>query len=165
MKRIMKRGVAISVYNHMAKLPFGHLPDGIIEAVMDNFINLGKEAEQFQRLTQELNRRLFEGVDKKRIDEYNSAIKTASVDEIKELYPDIYALVLKQKNIVDSLRSKDVEVELEAVDRKEFIKGIIKGKPDVAMGTLDMLASLFTNESKEADFGELDSLISKVDAI
>ena len=155
--------MAAVLYNQMAAMAFGHFSEEILNAVMDNFINLGKEAEQFQRLIAELNKRLFEGVDKKKIEEYNSATKEMSREEVQTAYPEIFPLVQKQKKVIESLRDKMIEVELTLVDKKEFVKGVLLGNPDIKAGVFNAFSVMFTEDEQEKsrlDMSELDELMN-----
>ena len=164
MKKKMSRGLVIVLYNQMATMAFGHLEEETLEIVMDNFMNLGKEVEHYNKMTSEMGKRLYDGVDKKQIEDYNAMARKATAEEMEAAFPAIFPLVKKQ-NIVDaSLREKQVEVELTPVDRKEFVKGVLKGNPKIATAVFDLFEPMFKAEPKEdakEDFSELDALMKE----
>jgi hypothetical protein len=76
---------------------------------------------------------------------------------------DLWELLQKQNKVEASLLNKDVEVELTEIDRKTFIKAVLKGKPDIAMAEFDLFADMYVAEEKEEtaeDFSELDELLN-----
>lgn len=161
MKKTMSRGLAVLLYNQMATMAFGHLNEETLEAVMDNFVNLSKVAEHYQKLMEEMGKRLFEGVDKQKVEDYNAMAQKASADEMKAAFPDLFALVSKQNTVDASLQSKEIEVELTPVDKKEFVKGVLKGKPSLATAVFDFFEPMYKEEEKveNTDFSELDELL------
>ena len=71
-------------------------------------------------------------------------------------------LAQKQARFSESISTKDVEVDVELMDRKEFTKAIIKNNPNVKYGLLALFTPLYLEEKKEdkaEDFSELDELM------
>ena len=163
MRKTINRGLAVILYNQMATMAFGHLSEETLEAVMDNFVSLGKVAEHYQKLMEELSKRLYEGIDDSMKSDYNEMAKKATAEELEAAFPKLFKLVQKQNAIDASLRSKDVGVELALVDKKEFVKGVLKGKPSLATVVFDLFEPMFKEEEKKedekVDFSELDALL------
>ena len=174
MKKTIKRGIANAMYKALSELPLGHLASEDLEKVMDNMVALSAPYEHHQKLMQELGKRLYNGVDEDKIQKFNTAMglagKAESIEKAvaiqkatKAEFPDIYDLLQKQNKVEASLLNKDVEVELNEIDRKTFIKAILKGKPDIAMAEFDLFADMYVAEEKEEtaeDFSELDELMN-----
>ena len=89
MKKTIKRGVAVILHNMMAKMSFSHLSEETIEAVMDNFMALGKVAEGYQKMLEEMNKRLLEGISEDVLKEYNEKTQTMTEEELEKAYPTI----------------------------------------------------------------------------
>jgi hypothetical protein len=161
MKKTIKRGLAVLMYNNLSALSFGNLPADLLEKVMLNMDALGEVAEKYNKLMQELGKRLNEGVDEARANEYNSAVEKGESDEVlRTKYPDLVELAQKQARFSESISAKDVEVEVELMDRKEFTKAIIKANPNVKYGLFALFTPLFTEEEKkDEDFSELDEIM------
>lgn len=174
MKKTIKRGIANAMYKALSELPLGHLASEDLEKVMDNMVALSAPFEHHQKLMQELGKRLYNGVDEERIQKFNTMLmmfnraegkgKMDIAKSIKETdSADLWELLQKQNKVEASLLNKDVEVELNEIDRKTFIKAILKGKPDIAMAEFDLFADMYVAEEKEEtaeDFSELDELLN-----
>lgn len=159
MKKTIKRGIAVILYNMMAKMSFSHLSEETIEAVMDNFMALGKVAENYQKMLEEMNKRLLEGISKDLLNEYNEKIQTMTEEELQKAYPTVYPIAKKQKKVTDAIFNKDVEIELNEVEKEAFVKAVMKGTPNLAAGILENFGIMFKEEKKEDDFSELDELM------
>ena len=161
MKKTIKRGQAAILYNLMAKMSFSHLSEETIEAVMDNFMTFGKVAETYQKMIEEMNKRLLDGIDKETLDAYNELAKVATNEELEKAYPTIYPIAKKQVKVGGAIFDKEVEIELTEVDKSEFVKGVMKGTPKLTAGILDNFGIMFKEEKKEDDFSELDALMEE----
>ena len=159
MKKTIKRGVAVILHNMMAKMSFSHLSEETIEAVMDNFMALGKVAEGYQKMLEEMNKRLLEGISQELLKEYNENTQTMTEEELEKAYPAICPIAKKQKKVTEAIFDKEVEIELTEVDKSEFVKGVMKGTPKLTAGILDNFEMMFKEEKKEDDFSELDELM------
>lgn len=175
MKKTIKRGIVKAMYETLSQLPLGHLATDDLEKVMDNMYALLPIKENVQKLLEELNKRLFENESNEEIKEYD-AIQTmidnaqtiekkASLIKVrKEKYPRIYELCTKQNKMFEVLLNKDVEVELNEIDKKTFIKAILKGNPNIPTAEFDLFEPMFIAEEKketETDFSELDELMAE----
>lgn len=162
MKKTIKRGQAAILYNLMAKMSFSHLAEETIEVVMDNFMALGKVAENYQKMLEEMNKRLLDGIDEETLKAYNELAQTATNEELEKAYPTIYPIAKKQNKVSAAIFDKEVEIELAEIDRKEFSKGVMKGTPKLTAGVLDNFGIMFKGEEKkEDDFSELDELMKE----
>ena len=163
MKKTIKRGLAVLMYNNLSALSFGHLDDKTLEAVMTNMSELEKVTESHNKLMQELGKRLYDGVGEAEAKKYNELVESgASNEELIAKYPTVFERAEKQRKVEISLQNKDVEIELEKVDRNAFIKAVLKGKPSVAYGLFALFTPMFEDEKKEdkaEDFSELDELM------
>lgn len=173
MKKTIKRGHAIVMYESLNRLAIGGLEEKMLEAVMDNLINLEKHATHFEKMMKELGKRLYEGVEQERIEEFNAKIQTAqkfvdiekkvaAIEVVKDKYPDLFDLLAKQMKVEASLKDKDVEVELEIVDKREFSKAVVKANQDLSLATMELFEPMYEKEEveeKEEDFSELDELL------
>lgn len=161
MKKTITRGQAIILYNQMATMAFGHLSEEMLEGAMANFLELGKVVEPYTKMADELGKRLFEGIDEKTINDYNALSQKSDAETVKAAFPELFELVQKQHKVDNALKAKEVEIELVELDKKEFVKGVLKAKPTIANIVFDLFAPMFKDEKKEeaADFSELDELM------
>lgn len=176
MKKTIKRGIAKAMYEALAGLPLGHLASEELEKVMDNMVALSAPYEHHNKLMQELGKRLYDGIEQDRIHKFNSMLALASKAEnieksiaiqkaVKAEYADLYELLTKQNNVEASLLNKDVELELNEVDKKSFVKAVLKGKPEIALAEFELFAPMYSEkaEKKEEaeDYSELDELLAE----
>lgn len=173
MKKTIKRGVANAMYKALAELPLGHLSTEDLGRVMDNMVALSAPYEHYTKLMQELGKRLYDGVDQEKIQKFNeilsSASKAETIEKAVEIhnaaraeYGDIYELYTKQVVVDNSLLNKDIEVELQEIERKPFVMAVLKEKPNVSMASFDLFEPMFIaeeNVATEEDFSELDELM------
>lgn len=163
---------AIEMFGQLGHMALGHLDEVTLTATLDNFNALRKVGEEFDKLREELNKRLYEGMDEKRKEEFFKLVtkleKTKDVDKrmelvnlMKDTYADFFAVYEKHVNVIGKLLAKEVEVDITEVDADAFIKGIVKGKADAPV--LEIRAyfgPMFkTEEKKDIDFTELDELL------
>ena len=155
------RRLAIAMYQQLNRMAIGHLNDTDLGIVMDNMDELKKVAEQYSQLASELHRRLFEGVDLSRCEEYDRLVKEEDSDAVAEGYADIDALVKKKVSVLAGLERREISVNIEKVDKKSFMKAIYKAQPDIHPLAFAVLAPMFEEEAKAgADLAELDELLN-----
>ena len=160
MKTTMNRGFAIVLHNQMAQMSFGHLEEEMLEAVMDNFVKLGKEAEHYHKMVSEMGKRLYEGIDKQVLEDFNAMAQKASEEELNAAFPEIFKLAKKQRSVEASLNAKEIEIELSPVDKKAFVVGVTKGNPRMTAAIFDLFTPMYKQEEKaQEDFSELDALM------
>lgn len=157
MKKTMSRGAAATLYAMMTKMSFGHLSEDSLAAVMDNFMELGKVEEYCRKMVDELRKRMFEGVDDETIGKYNAMAADATEEEMAKAYPVLYPLVMKFNRLHSAIYAKQVEVELNEVDKAEFVKAVVIGTPNLTVGILNNFGVMFKEEKQ--DFQELDELL------
>lgn len=157
MKRTITRQVAVILRDIMAKIQFTHLSVEMVEDVMNNFMVFNAEAEHCNKMIDELRKRLFEGVDEAAIKEYSEASQKMDEKELEKAFPAIYPLAIKFNKVYASICTKEVEVELTEIDKTEFVKGVMKGTPNLTANILDNFAIMY--KQTEDDFSELDELM------
>lgn len=172
MKKTIKRGVAVELHGVLSKMAFGHFNEDDLEKVMANYAELGKVAESYESLMKELGKRLYEGKEQDELQKFNDALRDArklpevekravAIEAVKDEYPELFELLVKQMNVEASLRNKDISIEVEPIDRKAFTKAILKAKPDIEQGIFEFFEPFYVEEKKvvENDFSELDELL------
>lgn len=169
------RNYAIEMFHSLGAMALGHLDDETLSATLDNFDKFRKVQEDYQKLAEELAKRLYEGVDEEKKKAFYEVIcnfeREQGLDKKREIealmkgsYPDLYPIYRKQISVLTTLVNKEVEVEITEVDKDAFIKGIVKGKKDALVHEImSMFAPIFKKEEKKEDgkpdFSELDELL------
>lgn len=171
MKKTITRGQAVSMHAVLGKMAFGHFNDADLEKMMNNFAELAKVAESYQSLNQELHKRLFDTESEEykkfapKVDaaqRLDGMARVKAFGLIKEEYPELYDVLERQIKTDVKLKEKEVSIEIEEIDRKDFTKAIIKGRPNVEQEIFDLFEPMFIEEKKDEvkeDFSELDELL------
>lgn len=178
------RNYAIEMFHRLGQMAFGHLSEETLEKVLNNRESLRSVAEQFDRLNEELNKRLYEGVDKEKLNAFREIIQKMKgkkgeqlmdLDKLaRETYPELCELRMKEVRVSLSLLNNEVEVDIKEIDGMEFRKAILKVRPDTKLEDFDWFIPMFkkvkieedeenkkekTEEKKDTDFTELDKLL------
>lgn len=173
MKKITRQH-AIDMFRILGTMALGHMDEETLTATLDNFGKFRKVQEDYQKLAEELSKRLYEGTDeegRKQFFEVVGHYETAKTREQKEqhlavmknAYPDFHALYVKQIAVLTKMLVKEVEVDITEVDKDAFVKGIVKGKKDAPVSEIvAVFAPLFKEDEKQEkdDFSELDELLN-----
>lgn len=168
----MKRHTAINMFRSLGAMALGHLDADTLDAVMDNFNAFRKVAEDFERMREELIKRLYADVEEEKKKGFFDCItkmeqaKTADDKELyqniaKTSYADVWPIYIKHVEVINKLINKDIDVEFADVDADAFIKGIVKGKKDAPIHEIRaVFAPMFKAENKgKDDFSELEDLL------
>ena len=159
MKKTLTRFQAQKMLEVMGGMALGHLATEELEKVMDAFDTLKKEVEKIDTLKTELAKRLYQGVDEKRLQEFFAAIQK-NEEGIEDKYADLVPLRQKEVQVIIGILNKEAEVEIDTIDGKEFRKAVMKAQPDTKTAVFELLTPLFTEEEKEeADLSELDEFL------
>lgn len=156
----------------LGKMAFGHFNDSDLEKMMNNFEQLSKVAESYRSLGTELHKRLFDTETeeyKKFAPKADAAQRLEGMEKVKALliikeeFPELFAIFERQAQVDANLRMKEVSVDLEEIDRKDFTRAIIKGEPNVKQEIFGLFEPMFIVEEKKEevkeDFSELDELL------
>lgn len=170
----IKRHAAISMFQTLGTMALGHLDEATLEATMDNFNAFRKAAEDFDKLKEELSKRLYADVDEKKkedffkiVGKYENEKDADKKAEYKKLMEDSYAelwpVYEKHIAVLTSLANKEVEVEIAKVDKDAFVLGILKGNKNNPSFLIEQVFGFMFKEAEktEDDFSELEELLKK----
>lgn len=170
--KTITRGEAIQMYAQLGNLPLGQLDDATLSTTIDNFDKLRKVQEDYQSLALELRKRLYEGKEEHRTEgffelvmkyesETDAEKKKAYRKEMAEgTYKDFCPIYDRHLALLDKLFNKEVEIELEKVDKKAFMKGLAKELKGLNLhSVLESFAPMFCEEQTAPDLSELDGLL------
>lgn len=170
----MKRNQAIAMYQTILSIRLNKMNEDMTEAILANTLNLSAIQEQFNKVQEELRKRTIETIDKDRLSAYDeivtkmNALEGMKRNAVQAFINDNYADVLKaQGAYIKALNrwlDKYTEVEIEQIDRKEFIKAMKESEQTITPANLDRLAPLFKDSkaiSAEIDTEEIDSLLAE----
>ncbi len=175
----MTRNTAIGMFERLGTIALGKLDDALLIATMNNIHALRKVADDFDALKRELFKRLYGDTEKmdeterKTLQEFFDMLQKighAKGEDVKTMeaackaaFPKYYDVRVKELSVLVSLLNKEIEVDIEEVDERAFVKGIIAGNDAIKVHEVHaVFAPLFkTEEKKDADLSELDELLKK----
>lgn len=168
------RNNAIQMFQTLGTMALGHLDEATLEATMDNFNAFRKAAEDYDKLREELGKRLYADVAEERktafmeiVGKYEQEKDVEKKEEYKKLmqdsYADLYPVYEKQMKVLQSLYAKEIEVEITKVDKTAFVRGVLKARKDLpALLIESAFAFMFAEPEKvEDDFSELDAILAE----
>ena len=138
-------------------MALGYLPSEELEAVMDSFDILKAEVEKLEKMKTELAKRIYQGIDEKRLQDFFDAVQK---NEDTAEYSDLIPLRNKEIEVLVSLYNKAVDMDIKELDGKEFRKAVLKAQPTTKQAVFEILTPLFkADEKPQDDFSELDKLL------
>lgn len=166
------RHKAVAMADALAGLALSEMDSATIETTMMNYDALRKAKDDFSALQSELFKRLYGDVEKmqesekKPLQEFFNALGKVKDDKgaeaLKTAFPALYEKREKEMQVLQSLLNKELEIDLQQVDERAFVAGIVKGNRRVSMAEVKSLfAPMFVEQEKqEADLSELDELLT-----
>lgn len=160
MKKTITRFQAQKMLEQLAGMALGYLPSEELEAVMDNFDVLKAETEKLEKMKAELAKRIYQGKDEKRLQDFFEAVQKDDNEAIQKDYADLLPLRNKEIEVIVSLYNKTVEMDIKELDGKEFRKAVLKAQPNTKQAVFEILTPLFkADEKPQDDFSELDEFL------
>lgn len=170
----MKRNQAIAAYSALMGVKLNKMTEDMTDAILADTLTLASVNEQFQKVQEELRKRTIETIDQKRREDYDGIVtKMKALDSQKRaalqaVINDNFADVLKaQGSYIKALNKwldKDVSLDLERIERKNFIKAMKDSEQDITPADLDVIMPIFKENkaiSADIDIEEIDSLIEE----
>ena len=170
----MKRKQALEAYSALLGVSLNKMTEAMTDAVLADTLALATIREQVAQVEKELRRRTIETISQERLAEYDNLVtkmealngqhKAAMQAVINDNFADV---VKAQKAFVKAFNKwleKDVDVEIETIDRKEFIKAVKESEQNITPATLDALSFVFNDYkavSAEFDASEIDCLLKE----
>ena len=170
MKKITRQH-AIEMFRNLGAMALGHMDEVTLSATLDNFDKFRKVQEDFQKLSEELAKRLYEGKDEKEKNEFFELVgkfereteleKRIEMEQVMKQNAEFYELYVKQLKVLTQLLYKEVEIDITEIDKDDFIAGVVKGKKDARVHEIVIFfAPMFKEEeARETDLSELDELL------
>lgn len=168
----MKRNQAIAAYSALMGVKLNKMNEEMVDAILADTLTLASVNEQFQKVQEELRKRTIETIDQKRREDYDNIVtKMKALDSQKRaalqaVINDNFADVLKaQGSYIKALNKwldKEINLELEKIDRKDFIKAMKDSEQNITPADLNVMAAIFKDHptiSAKIDLNELESLI------
>lgn len=158
--KTITRFQAQKMLEQLGGMALGYLPAEELEAVMDNFDVLKAETEKLEKMKAELAKRIYQGVEEKRLQDFFESIQKNDNEAIQKDYADLLPLRNKEIEVIVSLYNKAVEMDIKELDGKEFRKAVLKAQPTTKQAVFEILTPLFkADEKPQDDFSELDEFL------
>lgn len=171
MKKITRQH-AIEMFRNLGAMALGHMDETTLSATLDNFDKFRKVHEDYQRLSEELAKRLYEGKDEEgkkaffelagKFERETELEKRIEIEQMMKQNAEFYELYVKQLKVLTQLLYKEIEIDITEIDKDDFIAGVVKGKKDARVHEIvAFFAPMFKEEEKkETDLSELDELLN-----
>lgn len=170
----MKRNQAISAYSALMSVKLNKMTEEMTDSILSNTLTLSVIQEQFGKVQEELRKRTIDTIDQKRREDYDNIVtKMKALDAQKKaalqaVINDNYADVLKAQGAyikaLNKWLDKEVRLDLELIDRKDFIKAMKDSEQNITPADLDVIMPIFKENkavSADIDIEEIDSLIEE----
>ena len=169
----MKRNQAIAAYSAIMGVKLNKMSEEMTDAILGNTLTLSAIQEQFTKVQEELRKRTIDTIDQKRREDYDNIVtKMKALDAQKRaalqaVLNDNYGDILKAQGAyikaLNKWLDKEISLDLEQIDRKDFIKAMKEGEQNITPADLDVIAPLFKDSkaiSAEIDTEEIESLLA-----
>lgn len=170
----MKRNQAIAAYSALMGVKLNKMTEDMTDAILADTLTLSAIQEQFTKVQEELRKRTIDTIDQKRREDYDNIVtkmnaldaqKRAALQAvINDNYPDVLQAQGVYMKALNKWLDKDITVDLEQIERKDFIKAMKDGEQDITPAALNVIAPLFKDSkavSVEIDSEEIVSLINE----
>ena len=170
----MKRNQAIAAYSAIMGVKLNKMNEDMVDAILADTLTLSAIQEQFTKVQEELRKRTIDTIDQKRREDYDNIVtKMKALDAQKRaalqaVLNDNYGDILKAQGAyikaLNKWLDKEISLDLEQIDRKDFIKAMKESEQNITPADLDILAPLFKANkaiSAEIDTEEIDSLLAE----
>ena len=168
----MKRNQVLSLYQALMAVKLNKMSEGMTDAILADAIELAEVAGAYEKVKDELRKRTIEVIDKSRRAEYDElntkmqALEGRDRAAVHALiltnYKDVQKAIHTYSKALERWLDKDVQVELQQVDKKEFIRAIKAAEQTITPADMAMLSPLFVgySEPKESvNVTDLDELL------
>lgn len=170
----MKRNQALSLYNALIAVKLNKMNEDMTDAILADTIELAEVAGAYEKVKIELRKRTIETIEKERrlsYDELNTKMQAldgkdrASVQAMILInYKDVTNMIVTYSKAVERWLDKNADIDIQQVDKKEFIRAIKAADQTITPADITMLSPLFVgySETKESvDITELDELLNE----
>lgn len=168
----MKRKQILEAYSALMGVSLNKMSEDMTDAILFNTLTLGAIHGQVVKIEEELRRRTIETIDKARLLEYDglvtkmNALNGQNRAAMQAVINDNYADVVKAQNAFIKAMSRwldaDIEIEVEKIDRNEFIKAMRESEQTITPATIEALSFIFVNYNANRsiiDASEIDRLL------
>lgn len=170
----MKRNQAIAAYSALMSVKLNKMTEEMTDSILSNTLTLSVIQEQFAKVQEELRKRTIDTIDQKRREDFDGIVtKMKALDEqkraalqavINDNYPDILKAQGAYIKALNKWMDKEVSLDLDLIERKDFIKAMKDSEQDITPATLDVIMPIFKENkavSADIDMEEIDSLIEE----
>ena len=170
----MKRNQAISMYQTLLSIKLDKMSDDMTDAILANTLAVAEVNNSLSKAQEELRKRTIETIDKERLTAYDELqVKMNALEGVKRMavqavindnYKDVQKQINRLSKAISSWLDKDAGIELQQVERKDFIKGCKDADQNINPATIEVLAPMFKGYEKpetKIDEKELDELLAE----
>lgn len=170
----MKRNQAVSMYQTLLSIKLNKMSEDMTDAILAITLAVSEVNNAFREAQEELRKRTTETIDRERFTAYDElATKRSALEGAKGMaiqavlndnYKDVQTQIKRLNKAISAWLDKEVCIELQQVERKDFIKGCKDAEQNISPATIEALAPMFKGYEKpeiKIDEKELDELLSE----
>lgn len=170
----MKRNQALSLYNALMAVKLNKMSEEMTDAILADTIELAEVANTLTKVQEELRKRTIDAIDKGRRESYDEMVtkmnalegsKRAAINAlINDSYKDVRKALQTYSKALERWLDKDIKIELQQVERKDFIKALKDAEQEMTPADMERLAPVFKGyevPKDEVDMTELDELLAE----
>ena len=162
------------MYQTLLSIKLDKMSEDMTDAILANTLSVSEVNNSLSKAQEELRKRTIETIDKERLTAYDELqVKMNALEGVKRMavqavindnYKDVQKQINRLNKAISSWLDKDAGIELQQVERKDFIKGCKDAEQNISPATIEVLAPMFKGYVKpetKIDEKELDELLAE----
>ena len=162
------------MYQTLLSIKLDKMSEDMTDAILANTLSVAEVNNSLSKAQEELRKRTIETIDKERLTAYDELqVKMNALEGVKRMavqavindnYKDVQKQINRLNKAISSWLVKDAGIELQQVERKDFIKGCKDADQNINPATIEVLAPMFKGYEKpetKIDEKELDELLAE----
>ena len=162
------------MYQTLLSIRLDKMSEEMTDAILANTLAVADVNNSLNKAQEELRKRTTETIDRERLAAYDElATKRSALEGAKGMaiqavlndnYKDVQTQIKRLNKAISAWLDKEVCIELQQVERKDFIEGCKDAEQNISPATIEVLAPMFKGYEKpetKIDEKELDELLSE----
>ena len=140
------------MYQTLLSIKLDKMSEDMTDAILANTLACAEVNDALAKAQEELRKRTIETIDKERLTAYDELqVKMNALEGVKRMavqavindnYKDVQKQINRLNKAISSWLDKDAGIELQQVERKDFIKGCKDAEQNINPATIEVLAPI-----------------------
>ena len=162
------------MYQTLLSIKLDKMSEDMTDAILANTLAVAEVNNSLSKAQEELRKRTIETIDKERLTAHDELLVKRNALEgakgmaiqavLNDNYKDVQTQIKRLNKAISAWLDKEVCIELQQVERKDFIKGCKDAEQNINPATIEVLAPMFKGYEKpetKIDEKELDELLAE----